>query len=142
MFLEFVDQNIWWFVALAVVFNLLLWSIVQSSVPGANMVSAVEMPILQRKGKSIIIDVSSAKEFDQAHIASSMNIPLESLDTEDVSLKKHKESAIILVCQTGSRSLKAARKLVPAGYKNVNVIRGGLMSWNKENLPLESNSKV
>lgn len=141
MFLEFVNQNIWWFVALVVVFNLLLWSILQSSVPGANTVSALEMPGLQRKGKSIIVDVSKTDEFARAHIPKSVNYPLEDLDTKDKTLQKFKDSTVILVCQTGTRSAKAAKKLLASGFSNVNLIRGGLASWNKENLPLDSIKK-
>lgn len=138
MFIEFVNQNIWWFLALAVVANLLVWSIVQGSAPGANMVSPLQMPALQRKGKSLILDVNKAADFEREHIPNAVNMPLESLDTKAKELDKFKDNAIIISCQTGSRSVKAARELVKAGFSNVNVLRGGLIAWNKENLPLSS----
>ncbi len=140
MFIEFVNQNLWWFVALAIVFNLLLLSILQSSVRGANNVSALEMPALQRKGKSIIIDVNKPEHYDASHIPNSVNFPLEGLNADDKRLLKHKESTVILSCQTGSRSAKAAKQLLSLGFSNVNILNGGLMAWQKENLPLTSKS--
>ena len=140
MFIEFINENLWWFVALAVVFILLLLSVLQGSVRGANNVSALEMPALQRKGKSIIMDVNRADHFAASHIPNSVNFPLEDLNSDDKNLLKHKDSTVILSCQTGSRSPKAAKKLIELGFSNVNILKGGLIAWSKENLPLTSNN--
>lgn len=140
MFIEFVNQNLWWFVALAVVFNLLLLSILQDSVKGAHKVSALEMPALQRKGKSIIIDVNKSEHYQASHIPNAVNFPLEDLNAEDKRLLKHKDSTVILSCQTGTRSAKAARQLLELGFTRVNILDGGLVAWSKENLPLTNNA--
>ncbi len=136
MFIEFVNENIWWFLALAIVFNLLLLSVLQGSVRGANNVSALEMPALQRKGKSVIVDVNKAEHFASSHIPNALNFPLEELKADDKTLVKHKNSTVIVCCQTGSRSNKAAKQLLEYGFTNVNILSGGLVSWTKENLPL------
>lgn len=138
MFIEFVNQNIWWFVAFAIIFNLLLLSIMQGNVAGANTVSALEMPQLQRDKKSQVVDVNAASHFASQHIPQSLNFPLEELNAENKALLKHKDKTVILVCQTGSRSTKAAKKLLTLGFSNVNILRGGLVSWTKENLPVTS----
>jgi rhodanese-related sulfurtransferase len=136
MFIEFINENLWWFVALAIVFNLLLLSVLQNSVRGANSVSALEMPALQRKGRSVVIDVNKAEHFARSHIPKSVNFELEALNNENKALLKHKESTVIIACQTGSRSTKAAKQLLALGFSNVNILNGGLVAWSKENLPL------
>ena len=138
MFIEFVNENLWWFVGLAIVFNLLLLSVLQGTVKGANKVSALEMPALQRKGKSVIMDVNKAEHYAASHIPNSINFPLEDLSSENKSLLKHKDSTVIVSCQTGSRSTKAAKQLLTLGFTNVNILSGGLVGWSKENLPLTS----
>jgi len=138
MFIEFVNENLWLFLALAVVFNLLVWTSLKNVVSGANMVSALEMPALQRKGKSVIIDVNKEEHFKSSHIPKSLNFALEDLNYDNKDLLKHKDSTVIISCQTGSRSIKAAKELLNLGFSNVHVLRGGLMSWSKENLPLTS----
>ena len=136
MFLEFFNQNIWLFVALIIVFNLLVWSIIQGQVKGANTISALEMPRLQRDDKSVIIDVNTSKDFALSHIPDSINFPLEDISADNKALLKHKDSTVIVVCQSGTRSIKAAKQLVEYGFSNITILRGGLLSWTKENLPV------
>lgn len=138
MFIEFVNENLWLFLILAVIFNLLVWTTLKNAVNGANTVSPLEMPALQRKGKSVILDVNKEEHFNASHIPKSLNIPLESLNGDNKELLKHKDSTVIISCQNGSRSTKAAKELESLGFSNVHVLRGGLMSWSKENLPLTS----
>lgn len=138
MFIEFLNQNIWAVLAFAIVFNLLLMSIMQGQVKGANMVSPLEMPQLQRTGKSVVIDVNSAAQYAGQHIPNSVNIPLEKITPDNKELLKHKKSTAILVCQSGNRSSKAAKQLLGLGFENINILRGGLMAWTKENLPVTS----
>lgn len=138
MFIDFINQNIIWFVAWAVLFNLVIFSFLRGGVSGANFVSALELPSLQRGGKSIVIDVNKPDQFSASHIPSAINIPVEDIDDTNKELLKSKSKTVILTCQTGSRSQSAAKKLVSMGFTNVNILRGGLIAWTKENLPVAS----
>lgn len=138
MFVDFINQNIFWFIAWAVLFNLLVFSYIRGGVSGANQVSALEMPALQRGGKSIIIDVNKSEHYAVSHIPQAVNIPLEDIGDGNSALLKHKNKTVILACQSGNRSQNAAKQLVALGFSNVNILRGGLMAWTKENLPIES----
>ena len=136
MFSEFFSQNLLWFAALIIIANLLVLSFIQSRVKGANMVSALELPQLQRSGKSVIIDVNESKDFAISHIPDAINFPLDSINANNPSLLKHKGKTVIIVCQAGSKSTKAAKSLVYLGFEDVHILRGGLISWTKENLPV------
>ena len=138
MFAEFVSQNILWVAAFVVVANLLVLSFFSGSVKGAHTVSALELPQLQRGGKSIIIDVNDAAQFSQAHIPDATNFPLDTINAENKALMAHKNKRVILVCQTGNRSVKAAKLLVGLGFNDVHTLRGGLTGWTKENLPVSA----
>lgn len=138
MFIEFVNENIWLFLTLAIIFNLLIWVSLKHSIGGANSVSPLQMPALQRKGKSIIIDVNKEDYYNASHIPKSLNFPLENLTSDNKALLKHRDNTVIITCQTGSRSSAASKKLLALGFSDVHVLRGGLMSWSKENLPLTS----
>ena len=138
MFAEFFSQNLIWFGALAVVAVMLVMSYVQGQVRGAKMVSALEMPQLQRGGKSVIVDVNAEKDFAVSHIPNAENFPLESITQENSGLLKHKNSTAVVVCQTGGKSVKAAKSLLGLGFEDVHILRGGLMAWTKENLPVTS----
>lgn len=138
MFIEFLNQNIWAVVAFAITFNLLLMSIMQGQVKGAKMVSPLEMPQLQRTGKSVIVDVNAPDNFAVRHIPNALNVPLEDINSNHKALMKHKNSTVIISCESGTRSAKAAKKMLGLGFENVNILRGGLMAWTKENLPVSA----
>lgn len=135
MFAEFFNQNIWLFVGLIVVFNLLILSIFQGQVKGAKTISALEMPRLQRNDNCVVIDVNPSKDFSVSHIPNSINIQVDDLNAENQSLIKHKDDSVVLVCQSGSHSVKAAKKLIELDFGDVTILKGGLMAWTKENLP-------
>ncbi|MBX2849192.1 MAG: rhodanese-like domain-containing protein [Acidiferrobacterales bacterium] len=136
MFSEFFSQNLLWFAALIIIANLLVLSFIQGRVKGASMVSALELPSLQRDGNSVIIDVNDSKDYDLTHIPDAINFPLDSINADNKKLLKHRDKATIVVCQAGSKSTKAAKLLVALGFSNVHILRGGLISWTKENLPV------
>lgn len=138
MFSEFFSQNLLWFAALVVIANLLILSFIQGRVKGANMVSALELPQLQRDGNSVIIDVNESSDFARSHIPDAINYPLNDITAENKKLHKHKSKTTIIVCQAGSKSVKAAKLLIALGFEDVHILRGGLISWTKENLPVTS----
>lgn len=74
--------------------------------------------------KTKIVDVRSEAEYYSGHIESSVNIPLEKLDTIDYK----KSEKIIVYCASGNRSKQAAEKLIDMGYTNVYDM-GGISSW-------------
>ena len=114
----------------------IILSFIQGRVKGASSVSALELPQLQRDDNSVIIDVNDAKDFAISHIPDAINFPFDSIDANNNQLLKHKDKTVILVCQAGNKSNKAARSLVALGFQDLHILSGGLLSWTKENLPV------
>ena len=90
-----------------------------------------------------IIDVRSEGEFagDLGHIEGAVNIPVGNLAEEILGLGKaseqQKNEMIVTICRTHNRSPRAARMLKDVGFKNVVVLKGGMMAWNSKKLPVE-----
>ena len=73
-----------------------------------------------------VIDVRSAQEYAQGHLANSVNINVESdqFTTQIANLDKEKEYA--LYCRSGRRSTIAADQMAKAGFKTItNYNQGG-----------------
>jgi len=138
MFSEFLSQNIIWVAAFVIIANLLILSLIQGHVKGAKMVSALELPQLQRGDKWAIIDVNEVKDYALSHIPDALNFPVGTINDDNSELLKHKDKTVIVVCQTGSKSAKAAKSLLVLGFSDIHILRGGLISWTKENLPVAS----
>lgn len=74
--------------------------------------------------KTKIVDVRSEAEYNSGHIESSVNIPLDKLET----INYKKDEKIIVYCASGNRSKQAAQKLIDMGYTNVYDM-GGISNW-------------
>ena len=82
-----------------------------------------------------LLDIRSSLEFEREHIANAHLIPLFIVETRLSLLAPHKNKKIIIYCHSGSRSIKAARILETNGFTPINL-KGGLIEWKKEGLPL------
>ena len=76
----------------------------------------------------IILDVRTPAEFAQGHIPNAINIPNETIGTEEIPQLPNKKQVIFVYCRSGNRSKQAAEKLVQLGYTNV-VEFGGIIDW-------------
>jgi rhodanese-related sulfurtransferase len=76
-----------------------------------------------------ILDVRTAGEFDNAHIAGAYNVPLDQLAEHAAELRAGRAHSVILVCQSGQRAQKAEALLTGAGMPNLHVLEGGMNAW-------------
>lgn len=83
-----------------------------------------------------LLDVRSANEYAEGHIAHAANIDAlqnDFLAKAQRSLNKKKPAYVY--CRSGKRSMMAANKLAKAGYKVINL-RGGIMEWTDAGKPV------
>tara|TARA_S200000501_G_C20815556_1_gene740390 strand:- start:391 stop:783 length:393 start_codon:yes stop_codon:yes gene_type:complete len=79
----------------------------------------------------ILIDVRSQDEYDLGHIPNALNFDFYSETFQDTILKLQKNKSIILYCRTNNRSIKTAKFMQENGFKDISVIKGGLIEWVK-----------
>lgn len=89
---------------------------------------SVDLKEMIANGASIV-DVRSPGEFQGGHVAGSINIPLNTVESQ-VDRFKSLKSPIILCCASGNRSGQATRFLENQGVECVNG--GGWMSVNAQ----------
>lgn len=82
-----------------------------------------------------VVDLRPADQYAAGHIVAARNIPEAELLKDPALLAKHKKGTL-LVCDNGSRSASAAAQLRKGGAENVFSIKGGLVAWQQENLPI------
>ena len=63
-----------------------------------------------------------------------VNIPLSELERRWSELPRDRE--LVMVCQSGARSLKAAYFLQFHGYTQVSNMGGGILKWMQKGLPV------
>lgn len=110
----------------------LLWPALQ---PRGKRASVLEATQLINRGKTVVLDVRTADEFATGHVRDAKNIPLAELGSRIGELDKQKSRSIVVVCEQGARSDKAARMLKKAGFDDVVSLDGGLKAWMAAGLP-------
>ena len=79
----------------------------------------------------IILDVRRPDEFAAGHIPNAINVPNESIGTDEIPELPDKDQLIMVYCRSGRRSKDASEKLVKLGYTNI-VEFGGILDWKGE----------
>jgi len=83
-----------------------------------------------------LLDVRTPEEYAEGYIDGAININVQSDDFRLLAEKElSKDSTILVYCRSGRRSLDAADILTDLGYKVVNL-KGGIMEWKDEGLPV------
>ena len=92
---------------------------------------------LERGDDVVVVDVRGADEFTGplGHIAGARNIAVDELAGRLDDLAELKSHDIALVCHTDKRSASAAELLKEAGFRSAMVMRGGMVEWNRLDLP-------
>lgn len=77
------------------------------------------------KSKNIqFIDVRTPREFKQHNQKPFKNIPLSELGSQASQLKKDQE--VVVICQSGMRSMKATKVLKKQGFEKISNVKGGM----------------
>ncbi|RKJ50775.1 rhodanese-like domain-containing protein [bacterium 1XD42-54] len=87
--------------------------------------------MMEQEQNYIILDVRTVEEFDDKHIPDAINIPNETIGSEEISELPDKNQLILVYCRSGNRSKQASEKLVALGYTNI-VEFGGIIDWTGE----------
>jgi rhodanese-related sulfurtransferase len=130
---KFIIDNIWLIALVLLSGGALLWPNLQRR---GNKVSLLQATQLLNQGKSIVIDVREPSQFAVGHVRDAKNIPLKELPGRIPELDKFKSKNVIVTCQTGMQSAKAATQLKRAGFNEVVSLNGGLTAWQAQGLPI------
>ncbi len=132
------DHTAWW-VAGAFAFVLIVTAAVLvgqlgSPAPALPAEVTAAQAFERYQAGALFLDVRTAAEWDQGHIAESVLIPLDELSNRLGELPRDRD--IVVVCRSGARSTEGAQILRNAGFTRVTCLSGGLQSWIAAGYPL------
>jgi len=82
-----------------------------------------------------LLDVRTASEFQNAHIAGAYNVPLDQL-REHAGEVRRALGPVVLICQSGRRAQQAEELLRASAAPNLHVLDGGMQAWLALGLPV------
>ena len=102
-----------------------------------KQLSTQQMTFLVNRESGVVVDSRSEKDFKAGHIVDAVHLSNEKVSKNDfVSLEKHKDNPIIVVCSAGLSAGKVANQLAKAGFTRVNLLKGGMNAWLSAGLPV------
>ncbi|HET6320231.1 MAG TPA: MBL fold metallo-hydrolase [Chloroflexota bacterium] len=88
-----------------------------------------------REHHALILDVREPEEYTAGHVPNAVSIPQAELATKLEQVPRDKD--LLVVCEGGIRSLRAAKFLKQVGYQKVTNLAGGTSGWRDAGNPVE-----
>lgn len=105
----------------------------KSTIPSVNPQEAWKH-LSAPSSSSVLIDVRETWEYAQGHARNAKNIPLSQLQQRVDEVPGDRE--VLLICQSGHRSMQAAKFLQRQGKSQVVNVTGGTTVWRMHGLPM------
>ncbi|MDP2111329.1 rhodanese-like domain-containing protein [Rhodoferax sp.] len=135
MDMQFLQDN-WMLVTLAMFSGAMLaWSFIGGRLSGVEQADTLKATRLYNDD-ALVLDVREDKEFAAGHIPKARHIPLGHLTGRIKELDKFKGKPVLVTCRSGQRSARACRMLKKAGFETVYNQAGGIIAWERANLPV------
>lgn len=111
---------------------------------GASKISSINPReawerVSKKEFNAVLIDVREPWEYNSGHAKGAKNIPLSQLGRRLAEVPKNRE--ILLICQSGNRSVSAAHFLQKQGHTQVVNVSGGTTVWRMHGLPLDGKTR-
>lgn len=77
----------------------------------------------------VVFDFRPDDQYEAAHIAGAISTPLDNIDVQLPLLVPYRSATVLVYGDSKDDSVRGARLLVAAGFRNVVRIDGGLQKW-------------
>lgn len=99
-------------------------------VVGKNLIDQNDAKaLIQADRKALVLDVRTAMEYRTEHLTPSINVDVRDKKFSNYLKNYEKDKHYIIYCRSGSRSVKAYRKMKGMGFENIYVLKGGINDW-------------
>jgi rhodanese-related sulfurtransferase len=127
-------------IALAMVSGgMLIWPAISRGMGGTS-VSTLQATLLINQKNALVVDVRDADDFAKGHLINARHIPMAEIGPRATEIERFKSRPVIVVCERGNRSDRAAAALRKQGFDQVFSLGGGVAAWQQAGLPLEKDA--
>ena len=135
--MQFISNNFFPIVIAILSGAMLFWSVFGNRIRGIKEVDSIAALQLINHKNAMVLDVREDGEYKAGHVLDAKQIPLGKLKERIGELEKYRNVPIVVVCRSGMRSATACVLLGKQGFAQVHNLTGGIMAWQKANLPLQ-----
>lgn len=99
-------------------------------------ISAGEFKEMDIGGDEIVIDVRTAREYNNGHIRGAILIDIYQKDFADRIKSLDRNQKYIVYCKTGIRSYRASQFMLQQGFQDICNLKGGILQIQRAGVPL------
>jgi len=137
---EFITNHPLLVLALIAILVMLIGGELRQRLSGVSEVGPVEATRMLNHDNAVMIDMREDKEYREGHIVNAIHLPASRQDNYTAKLERYREQPLIVYCRSGQRSTAICNKLRKQGFEAVYNLKGGVLAWQKAELPLEKNT--
>jgi rhodanese-related sulfurtransferase len=111
--------------------------------PQALTAQMIDAPTLKQwldRQSVLLIDVREPVEYATEHIPGAISYPLSTFDPSQINLQPGQH--LVLYCQAGKRSARAAAQLETAGFTDITELQSGLSAWKAQDYPVKTSQNA
>ena len=139
--IEFVTNHYILFTGLLVVIVLLIQDFIESAFRKYSVATPIQAVSLMNDENTVLVDIREPHEYVKGHVEKARHIPLGSLEERKGELAGLENNPIIVICQMGTRSPQACKKLTNFGFTDVYNLGGGMQAWEDQKFPVKKGKK-
>jgi rhodanese-related sulfurtransferase len=132
--IEFSTRHSLLVLALVAILAMLIADTVRRKLSGVTEIEPRQATRLLNTENAIMVDFRGDKEYRGGHIANA--VLLDNAQDIGKKLDKVRGKPLIVYCNSGQRSVGLCSKLRKQGFENVYNLKGGIMAWQKADLPV------
>ena len=87
---------------------------------------------IKKNPNAVVIDVRTPGEYQAGHIPNALNIDISSAEFPDKINTLDRTKDYYVYCRSGGRSSTACQYMVSLGFRSVNNLYGGILSYEGE----------
>ena len=118
-------------VILLSLFSLLSFAEETTTISQQDLITLMAAPV----NKTIVLDVRTAEEFAEGHIAGAINISHEQINANLSKIIAFKDKTVVVHCRSGRRAMSAENDLRAAGFSDLRHLEGDMNGWQAADLP-------
>ncbi len=138
---EYIQVNHWLVAATLAVLVLAIVFEIRARAETFAAVSPQDAIRLMNRG-AVVIDLRPAEQYAAGHLSGARRMDGEQILKAGDTLKKYRQKPLIVYDESGSLGNSAARQLKAQGFEHAFNLRGGVVAWRADNLPLEKGAKA
>jgi len=110
------------------------WAMLHDHPTVADLPTAEARAWLQNRD-ALVVDVREPAEYAAGHVPGALSIPQADLALHLDEIPHDRD--VLVVCEGGTRSLRAAKFLRQTGFARITNLVGGTSAWRRAGLPIE-----